>query len=85
MVTDFFGWKAQNDLCLVLKMPSTYLVPEECKENGGVRGDPKDGNAAVENHKHILMDQGKPEKNTQMSKKELTNTIKPHSGGPEEA
>ena len=45
-----------------------HLVSEECKENGGVRGDAKDGNAAVENHKNILMDQGKPEKYTNMQK-----------------
>ena len=50
MVTDFFGWKAQNDLCLVLKMPSTYLVPKECKENGGVGGDSEYGDARVKNH-----------------------------------
>ena len=52
-----------------------HLVSEECKENGDVRGDPKDGNAAVENHKNILMDQGKPEKYTNMQK--FPNTWKP--------
>ena len=31
-------------------MPSTYLVPEECKENGGVGGDSEYGDARVKNH-----------------------------------
>ena len=33
-----------------LRILYTNLVSEECKENGRVGSDSKDGNAAVENH-----------------------------------
>ena len=36
------------------------LVSEERKENGRVGSDSKYGNAAVENHKDILMDKREP-------------------------
>ena len=38
----------------------TDLVSKECKKNGSVCSDSKDGDAAVENHKDILVNEREP-------------------------